>query len=106
MRALCALQGVDLRVVNIPSRRAVEDPALDAAEALPGRRLAELCGELGIAYLDLAGGLRARASAAAGGRLYFADDGHWTPRGHQAAAEILGAAWFAASRRRSGPGSG
>lgn len=102
MRVLCALQGVDLRVVNIPSRRAVEDP--DAAGAQPGRRLAELCGELGIAYLDLAAGLRARVSLPAGGRLYFPDDGHWTPHGHRAAAEILGEAWFAALRRRLGSG--
>lgn len=53
----------------------------------PNKRLAALAAREGIRYLDLTPGLL--RAAASGPRLYFAEDGHWTPRGHQLVAREI-----------------
>jgi hypothetical protein len=49
----------------------------------------------GIPVLNLTGALSARAHSRPDERLYFAQDGHFTPEGHRAAAERL-SSWLLA----------
>lgn len=53
----------------------------------PQRMVAALAEQAGAAVIDLLPALR--AAAAAGPPLYVPDDPHWTPRGHEVAAEEL-----------------
>jgi hypothetical protein len=100
-RAACAADGVPLLVVFAPEKFRVyqahcafrpENPAAgwtlnDLPERLKAR--VEALGP-GINFLDLTPALE---SEAAQGRLvYFADDTHWSPAGHQAAARAIAAA--------------
>jgi hypothetical protein len=44
-----------------------------------------------------------RAAAADGGLVYFADDGHWSARGHDVVADVLARAaprWLSLEARR------
>ena len=54
---------------------------------VPNRLLADILTERGIPVLDLTEPLR--QGLAGGDKLYFPIDGHWTPAGHQLAAERL-----------------
>jgi len=69
--------------------------AWDLGELASGRapqdRIVRFASERGIAVLDLLPSLSllARSEEAGEAGLYFPHDGHWTSRGHRAAAEIL-----------------
>ena len=52
---------------------------------LPNRRVAEVLDEFGIAYIDLTPSLAQHAAR----RKYFVHDGHFTPLGHQLAAQAI-----------------
>ncbi|MFN0074546.1 MAG: alginate O-acetyltransferase AlgX-related protein [Chloroflexota bacterium] len=54
----------------------------------PGRRVTEIAARRGISLLNLSTALRDQA---AGQRLYFQQDVHWMARGHQVAAQTVGA---------------
>ncbi len=64
------------------------DPA-DADPDAPGRAALGLLADLGVEACDLTPALR--AARAAGERVYFTYDGHWTPAGHRVVAETVAA---------------
>jgi hypothetical protein len=84
-----------LVVIFIPSREHVYWPfikdiltevtvaQLDETES----RLASICSQLGIPYLNLLPGFRTYSSK--GKMLYFPSDGHWNSDGHKLAASII-----------------
>lgn len=101
---LVTAEGLRFGVLLIPDRRAVHEedwggtlnqygadlPALRTADpAAPGQRLSEFLQSAGIPVLNLTGTLRSRAQSRPSERLYFPDDGHFTPAGHRATAERL-----------------
>jgi len=109
-REQTAQAGLPFAVLLIPDRRAVHDgdwsatlaqyapllPALHSADpAAPARRLQTFLEGQGIPVLNLTGALSARARSRPDERLYFAQDGHFTPEGHRAAAERL-SSWLLA----------
>lgn len=53
----------------------------------PNRKLAKLCRELGIAYLDLLPVMK--KETAKGNLLYYPRDGHWNAEGHRVAAREI-----------------
>jgi len=83
----CTDAGARLVIASVPT------------EESPRDSLARVCEREKIAYLPLDD-----AFAAAGGGLTFAHDGHWTPKGHRAAAAAIDAfldergVWAAAAR--------
>jgi hypothetical protein len=96
--AICRRQGAQLLVMFIPSRFRVYRDACTfepdspcrswPVDDLPGALGAAVAADLpGVRFLDLTP--RFRAEAAVGALLYLADDNHWSPRGHQVAAEEL-----------------
>jgi hypothetical protein len=63
---------------------------------LPQTRLATIAQRSGIPFVDLLPALR---NAGREGPTYFAGEGIWTARGHEAAADIIGLALRATIRR-------
>ena len=105
-----AQAGLPFAVLLIPDRRAVQAadwsatltqyapllPVLTSTDpAAPVRRLEDFLEGQGIPVLNLTGALSARAQSYPDERLYFAQDGHFTPAGHRAAAERL-SSWLLA----------
>ncbi|HBP16851.1 MAG TPA: hypothetical protein DEA08_03520, partial [Planctomycetes bacterium] len=92
--------GVSLRVVLIPSKELVYRADYERLfprqrdylrnEAQGYERLAGMAAEAGVPCLDLTPALRRAVEV--GERPYFALDPHWSPLGHQLAAEAI-AAW-------------
>lgn len=83
MRRLCEAYGAGLTVVVAQERPARET-------------LLEICGEEGLACVDLLPTLSARDDS---GDLYLQNDGHWSVAGHRAVAEALVAEGPALIRR-------
>lgn len=83
-----ASRGGRLGIVVIPFYDQVAPTAFGPGltRELPQRRIMSFCGERGIPCLDLLPVLERSGDPAS---LYFIKDGHWTPRGHQAAAAAI-----------------
>jgi lysophospholipase L1-like esterase len=102
MREQAAANGAGFLLVNAPTPfevypdhwdnllRRYELPATGWDLDGPNRRLAAIAARQGIRYLDLRPALR--EAAAAGPRLYYRYDGHWTAAGHELAARTLAGA--------------
>jgi hypothetical protein len=73
------------------SDRDPEPGATPLDPALPGRRVAEICRDLGVPVIDLLP--EVTAAAASRSDLYFPINTHWTREGHRVAARILLAAF-------------
>jgi hypothetical protein len=79
------LYAVDAEAFADLARSAGADGAMDPDR--PGKRLGEVCGRLGLRYLDLNPVFR--ASALPVPELFLARNRHWSPRGHALAATAL-----------------
>jgi hypothetical protein len=98
MRDDCQAHGARLVLVAIPTREQVYPQswadvktqfALDESQFdldLPQRRLAAFASEQTIPYVDLLPDFRAQSSNP---NLYFRIDRHWTPAGHDLAAQVI-----------------
>lgn len=87
--ALCAEEGVSLRIASLPSRDQVmlgATPANGLDRALPQRYVAEFAQAHAVPYLDLLPGLTARDAPEG---LYHFYDGHLNTAGHLATAALL-----------------
>ncbi len=99
MRDWAREHGAHYLVVLVPAKYHVEDQSWELYRAdwrLPqsafdrdhGRRVVgDFLGRIGVPVLDLTGPFR--SAAAGGARLYYQVDRHWTPEGHELAAECL-----------------
>jgi len=67
-------------------------PRLETGAGYVAEALAEACAQRGLEFIDLGPGLHAE-SVRRSDPLYFTADLHWSPSGHEAAAEVLGE-WF------------
>jgi hypothetical protein len=92
IRVICDAAKIELRAAVIPSRHAVlqlVDPKLasrDRPDCLAvSREVATVLSELGIPYVDLGPPLATRGPA----DTYFKADGHFTPVGHELAAQAI-----------------
>lgn len=92
-RSLCREAGVELLLVNIPTKfRVYRDLCVPTDDGRPGcwklsdlpDRLRQWSAAAGVEYLDLTAALT--SAARRGPLVYFADDGHWTRHGHAIAA--------------------
>ena len=90
IQALCAVNNVELHIVLMPGRSYVEMPgSLSAAfQDELRRQILGRQGDLGTLPIDLASQLRARY-ATTGERLFYPNEGHLTPAGHRAVADLL-----------------
>ena len=94
-REACDAQGARFLVVHIPTKLSVLHGLLkDVGAAVSGSgpsplpaTLKSWCRANGIEFLDTTPALR--AAAASGTAVYFADDGHWNPAGHEVAATAV-----------------
>jgi hypothetical protein len=90
IRDVCREHGADLLVVIIPMRQQVYPAERRGHEDLdwdkPQRLVEDFLTRNGVAWLDLRPAL---VAASSGPPLYFAIDSHWTPRGHEVAAEAI-----------------
>lgn len=86
----CAGAGAELRLLLLAGRSYVEAPASLSAQfqEVQLRHVEAVCQTRRIPCLNLAEKLRARFRAQ-GERLFYPNDGHLTPRGHAAVAELL-----------------
>lgn len=103
-------QGATLAIVYVPSKMEVQDASWRTTQALykvddsawdltkPQRRLSTLATKASLGFLDLTPALRAAETRFAS--TYFAMDGHWNARGHDAAAEAI-ASWMRESGQKS-----
>ncbi|MEO1366998.1 MAG: GDSL-type esterase/lipase family protein, partial [Acidobacteriota bacterium] len=96
LAAACEARGATFHVVILPKDQMIygQGPRRKLHERMHGR-LHRLLDERGLDYLDLTDALRSGAvgGAAAGDRLYYPADGHWTPAGHRVAAAAI-AEWL------------
>lgn len=88
MQRLTVAHGAQLVLVYLPHRSEIEGavspyPYIRAVHALVG----ELAAQQGIALVDLSGPFREQAQH--GRALTFAQDDHWSPAGHELAADVL-----------------
>lgn len=95
LQQTAAQNGIRLIVFVVPSKEMVyqdrfTDPSLRKAIDWRYAALLELLPAAGIEQVDLLAPLR--AAAARGEQVYFDFDTHWTPRGHEIAAQVLRAA--------------
>ncbi|MBI5742149.1 MAG: SGNH/GDSL hydrolase family protein [Nitrospirae bacterium] len=82
--------GSKLLVVIIPSSQAVYgNPLIKAIHHRTIRGMRDMLDRTGIEYLDLTPELSEWAEAHQGEKLYFINDGHFSPQGHRATAEII-----------------
>ncbi|MEM1182008.1 MAG: GDSL-type esterase/lipase family protein [Acidobacteriota bacterium] len=88
LAADCSERGASFFVVILPKDQMIYGSGLRRSlhERMHGRLHQMLRGR-GIPYLDLTEALR--DGAAAGDRLYFPADGHWTPAGHRVATAAI-----------------
>ncbi len=80
----------DLQTSKVIYERTIRKYGQDPSEfdiEKPNRKLANLCKELEIAYLDLLPAMRSEVSK--GKKLYFHRDGHWNDKGHSTAAREI-----------------
>ena len=92
MRQTAASNGIRLVVFIVPTKEMVyqdrfPDPAMRAAVDWRYEAIRQLVDEEQIAHVDMLPPFR--AAAAQGEQLYFAQDTHWTPLGHELAARLL-----------------
>lgn len=94
----CIGAGAELRVLLLAGRAFVETPASLSAQfqEVQLRHVAAACQNRRIPCLNVAEKLRARYRAR-GERLFYPNDGHLTPRGHAAVAELLEESGWAAA---------
>lgn len=87
----CVGAGAELRLLLLAGRSYVEAPASLSAQfqEVQLRHVEAVCQTRRIPCLNLAEKLRVRFRAQ-GERLFYPNDGHLTPRGHAAVAELLG----------------
>jgi hypothetical protein len=99
MQADCDAHGAELVLVVIPTREQVYPKSWDDVKAqfdldeaefdleLPQRKLSDFASGEGILYIDLLPDFKAANSDP---NLYFQVDRHWTVKGHELAAEVIG----------------